>query len=118
MKKIFIFADVLESIKINVFIFQHKNILVKKNTDLSQFKSSQDIQHHYLQTLMKQGESCIWDTGDFLKKLKAVNEIPKGPILAIADLGGLYVSIPHNGGWRLRSASKTVHSIQGQNGCH
>lgn len=58
---------------------------------------------------LKQDELYIKDNGDFLKKLKAVNEIPKGPILAIADLGGLYVSIPHNGGWRLRSASKTVH---------
>ena len=35
MKEIFKFPDVLESIKMSVFIFQHKNILVKENIYLA-----------------------------------------------------------------------------------
>ena len=47
---------------------------------------------------MKQGESYIKDTGDFLEKLKRVGEIPKGAILVRADVVGLYPSIPHDRG--------------------
>ena len=43
---------------------------------------------------MKQGESHIKDIGDFLEKLKRVEEIPKGAILVTADVDGLYSSIP------------------------
>ena len=53
---------------------------------------------HHLQPLMKQGESYIKVTGDFLENLKAVNEIPKGAILVTADAVGLYSSISHDGG--------------------
>ena len=41
---------------------------------------------------MKQGESYIKDTGDFLKKLNRVKGIPKGAILVTAD-----PRIPHDG---------------------
>ena len=51
---------------------------------------------HHLQPLMKQGESYKKDTGDFLEKLKRVEEIPKGAILVTADVVGLYPSILHN----------------------
>ena len=47
---------------------------------------------------MKQGESYIRDTGDFLAKLKAAGEVPKGAILVTADVVGLYPSIPHSEG--------------------
>ena len=47
---------------------------------------------------MKQGESYIRDTGDFLAKLKAARELPKGAILVTADVVGLYPSIPHSEG--------------------
>ena len=47
---------------------------------------------------MKQGESYVKDTGDFLKKLKRVEEIPKGAILVTADVVGLYPSISYDGG--------------------
>ena len=47
---------------------------------------------------MKQGESYIKDTGDFLEKLKTVGEIPKETFLVTADVVGLYPSIPHDGG--------------------
>ena len=53
---------------------------------------------HHLKPLMKQGESYIKDTGDFLEKLKRVEGIPKGAILFTADVVGLYPSIPHDGG--------------------
>ena len=47
---------------------------------------------------MKQGESYIKNTGNFLEKLKTVGEIPKELIFATADMVGLYPSIPHHGG--------------------
>ena len=53
---------------------------------------------HHLQPIMKQGESYIRDTGDFLAKLKAAGEVPKGTILVTADVAGLYPSIPHSEG--------------------
>ena len=46
---------------------------------------------------MKQVESCIKDTRDFLEKLKRVEEIPKGAILVTAEVVELYPSIPHDG---------------------
>ena len=60
-------------------------------------KVSEFLDHH-LKPLMKQGESYIKDTGDFLEKLKIVEGIPKGAILVTADVVGLYPSIPHDGG--------------------
>ena len=50
---------------------------------------------------MKQGNSYIKDTGDFLEKLRATGEIPKGAILVTADLVGLYPSIPHDEGLKV-----------------
>ena len=60
-------------------------------------KISEFLDHH-LQPLMKQSESYIKDTRDFLGKLKRLEEIPKGEILGTADVVGLYPSIPHDGG--------------------
>ena len=60
-------------------------------------KVSEFLEHH-LQPIMKQGESYIRDTGDFLAKLKAAGEVPKGAILVAADVVGLYPSIPHSEG--------------------
>ena len=51
---------------------------------------------YQLQPIMKQGNSYIKDTGDFLEKLRATGEIPKGAILVIADVVGLYPSVPHD----------------------
>ena len=47
---------------------------------------------------MKQGESYIRETGDFLAKLKAAGEVHKGAILVTVDVVGLYPSIPHSEG--------------------
>ena len=41
---------------------------------------------HQLQPIMKQGNSYVKDTGDFLEKLRAIGEIPKGAILVTADV--------------------------------
>ena len=50
---------------------------------------------------MKQGNSYIKDTGDFLEKSRAIEEIPKGDILVTADVVGLYPSFPHDEGLKV-----------------
>ena len=70
---------------------------VISNCGMPTEKISEYLDHH-LQPLMKQGESYIKNSGDFLEKLKRVGEIPKGAILVTADVVGLYPSIPHDGG--------------------
>ena len=47
---------------------------------------------------MKQQETYIRETGDFLAKLKDAEEFPKGGILLTADVVVLYPSIPHREG--------------------
>ena len=71
-------------------------------------KISEFLDHH-LKPLMKQGESYIKDTGDFLEKLKRVEGIPKGAILVTADVVGFYPSIPHDGGLEILRNS-TINS--------
>ena len=56
---------------------------------------------HQLQPIMKQGNSYIKDTGDFLEILRAIGEIPKAAILVTADVVGLYPSIPHDEGLKV-----------------
>ena len=69
---------------------------------------------HQLQPIMKQGNSYVKDTGDFLEKLRAIGEIPKGAILVTADVVRLYASIPHNEGLKVlrnqydKSIDKTI----------
>ena len=58
-------------------------------------KVSEFLDHH-LQPIMKQGESYIRDTGDFLAKLKTAGEVPNRAILVTADVVGLYHSIPYS----------------------
>ena len=52
---------------------------------------------HHLQPVLKEGNSCIKDTADFLYKIKDLGEIPEGAIIVTAVVG-LYPSIPHNEG--------------------
>ena len=54
---------------------------------------------HQLQPIMKQANSNIKDTVDFLEKLRAIGEIPRAAILITADVVGLYPSIPHDEGY-------------------
>ena len=59
-------------------------LLVISNCGMPAEKISEFLDHH-LQPLMKQGESYIKDNGDFLEKLKRVEQIPKEAILVTAD---------------------------------
>ena len=47
---------------------------------------------------MKQRESYIRDTRDFLAKLKGAGEVLKRAILVAANVAGLYPRIPHSEG--------------------
>ena len=49
---------------------------------------------------MEQRNQYLKDTGDFLEKLRAIGEIPKGAILVTANVVGLYPSIPHDEGFK------------------
>ena len=48
---------------------------------------------------MQKGKSYIKDSGDFINKLKSLQNIPEGAILVTADAVGLYPSIPHEAGF-------------------
>ena len=48
-----------------------------------------------LKPVMQSSWSYIKDSGDFIKKIKDINNIPKDSILVTADVVGLYPSIPH-----------------------
>ena len=65
------------------------------------FQSVSEFLDHQLQTIMKQGNSYIKDTGDFLEKVRAIGEILKGAILVTADVVGLYPSIPRDEGLKV-----------------
>ena len=73
---------------------------VISNSGTSSEKVSEFLDHQ-LQPLMKQGNSYIKDTNDFLEKLRAIGEIPKGAILVTADVVGFYPSIPHDEGLKV-----------------
>ena len=50
---------------------------------------------------MQSGWSYIKDSGDFLKKIKNVGNIPENAILVTADVVGLYPNIPHSAALKL-----------------
>ena len=47
---------------------------------------------------MQSGWSYIPDYRDFIHKMKRLGKVPEGPFLIIADMVGLYPSIPHQEG--------------------
>ena len=51
-----------------------------------------------LKSVMQEGWSYIKDSGDFIKKLKNIDHVPQDAIMGIADVVGLYTSIPHVSG--------------------
>ena len=65
-------------------------------------KVSEFLDHH-LKPVMQSGWSYIKDSGDFLKKIKNVGNIPENAILVTADVVGLYPNIPHNAGLKALS---------------
>ena len=53
---------------------------------------------HHLQPLSKNVKSFIKDTNDFLRKLRALPELPDDCLLCTIDVVGLYPNIPHDEG--------------------
>ena len=53
---------------------------------------------YQLKSIMQKGKSYIKDSGDFINKIKTIENIPEGAILVTADVVGLYPSIPHEAG--------------------
>ena len=51
-----------------------------------------------MKPVIQESWSYIKDSGDFLKKVKHLGQIPDGAILVTADVVGLYPSIPHKAG--------------------
>ena len=60
-------------------------------------KASEFLDHH-LKRITQEGWSYIKDTEDFLKKVKIIGKLRQDSILVIANVVGLYPSIPHNAG--------------------
>ena len=60
-------------------------------------KASEFLDYH-LKPIMQKGRSYIKNSGDFINKIKSLQNIPGGAILAAADVIGLYPSIPHKAG--------------------
>ena len=54
----------------------------------------------YLKPIMQESFSYIKDSGDFIKKIKHIRNIPEDAILVTADVVALYPSIPHMDGLR------------------
>ena len=54
-------------------------------------KASKFLYYH-LKPVMQRSSSYIKDTGDFIEKIKRINNIPDDSILVMADVVGLYIS--------------------------
>ena len=70
-------------------------------------KTSEFLDYH-LKPIMQKGKSYIKDSGDFMNKVKSIENIPEGSILVTADVVGLYPSIPHEAG--LNALRETLES--------
>ena len=67
-------------------------------------KGSEILDYH-LKPIMQRGKSYIKDSGDFINKIKSLQNISEGAILFTADVVGLYPSILHEIGLKaLREA--------------
>ena len=60
---------------------------------------------HHLKPVMQNGRSYIKDSGDFLKNIRNVGNIPENVILVTADVVGLYPNIPHNAGLKAKTTT-------------
>ena len=70
------------------------------NEKISEFLDRQ------LKPIMQKSWSYIRDSGDFIRKIKNLTDIPESAILVTADVVGLYPSIPHQAG--LESLKKAL----------
>ena len=57
-------------------------------------KASKFLDHH-LRPVIQSSWSYIKDSGDFLRKIKQIGNLPENSILATVDVAGLYLSILH-----------------------
>ena len=57
-----------------------------------------EFHDHLLNPVMQSCWSYIKDSGDSLKKISNVGNIPENAILVTADVIGMYPNIPHNAG--------------------
>ena len=83
--------------KINKRLYDVPGKPVISNCGTPTEKVSESLDHHF-KPVMQEGESYTKDTGDFLNKIKNINDIPENAILVTADVVGLYPSIPHQAG--------------------
>ena len=70
-------------------------------------KTSEFLDYH-LKPIMQKGKSYIKDSGDFINKIKSIENIPESSILVTADVVRLYPSIPHEAG--LNALRETLES--------
>ena len=61
-------------------------------------ESASEVLDYHFKPIMQRGKSHIKDSGDFLNKIKNLQNIPEGAILVTADVVGLYPSILHEAG--------------------
>ena len=79
-------------------------VFLISNCGTSTEKDFEFLDYH-LKPIMQKGKSYIKDSGDFINKIKSLQNIPEGAILVTADVVGLYPSIPHEAGLKaLREA--------------
>ena len=64
-------------------------------------KNVSEYLDYHLKPIMQSGFSYIRDSGDFLKEITGVGEIPENALLVKADAVGLYPSNPHKAGLTL-----------------
>ena len=63
-------------------------------------KASEFLDHH-LKPVIQSSQSYIKDSGDFLRKIKQIGNLPGNSILVTVDVVGLYPSIPHELGLKV-----------------
>ena len=63
-------------------------------------KASEFLDRH-LKPVMQSSRSCTKDSGDFLRKIKQIGNLPENSILVTVDVVGLYPSIPHELGLKV-----------------
>ena len=54
-----------------------------------------------LKPIMQSGKSSMKDSGDLIKKIKNLQNIPEAAILVTADVVSLYTSNPHEAGFNV-----------------
>ena len=81
----------------------HKNLFnvpgrpVISNCGTPTEKASEFLDRH-LKPVMQSSRSCIKDSGDFLRKIKQIGNLPENSIIATVDVIGLHPSILHEVG--------------------